>query len=138
MSKIKTPNRIRAEDFSEEDRDLINKLSPGINDLQDDLVRIINNKGIDFENLNRQVSDFDVITTSTGSIQSPIAIKLSLRTKPYGIHLVRIININSPGTYPSVMPLMIFTFNDNILTITDIKGLTNSSKYHLYIEIIGT
>jgi hypothetical protein len=40
--KISTPNKIRAEDFKEEDRDIAEKLS-GLNGFQDEVVNIINN-----------------------------------------------------------------------------------------------
>lgn len=138
MSKIRTPNRIRVEDFPEESKPLIEKISPGINNFQDDVVSLINGGGIGFDNLNRQKNDFDVITDASGNLQAPISIKLTLKTKPYGINLVRIVNLTNPSTYPSYMPLIIFTFNDAQLTISSIKGLTPNAKYHFYVELIGT
>lgn len=138
MGKIREPNRLRVEDFPEESKALIQKLAPGINNFQDDIVGVINGGKLDFDNLNRQKADFDVITDSSSNLQASIPIKLNLRTKPYGINIVRIINVNAPGTLPNYMPLIAFTFSDSILTITTIKGLTPSAKYHLYIEIVGT
>jgi hypothetical protein len=135
--KISTPNRIRAEDFKEELREVAEKLA-GINDFQDEVVNLVNNGRIDFENLNRQKAQFDVNTDSSGLIISKPQIKLDLNTKPYGLNIVRIININDPGTLPTHLPLIDFSFNDTILTINVIKGLTASAKYRIYLEIIGT
>lgn len=138
MSKITVPNRIRTEDFDAESQPLIGKIGPGINKFQDQIVDLINNGKLDFDNLNRQKQDFDVLTDASGNIQTPVAIKLALKSKPYGINIVRLLNINNPDILPNYMPLISFTFNDSILTITSIKGLTSSAKYRFYVEIIGT
>lgn len=135
--KLKQPNRLRTEDVPEESRPLMEKIAPGINDLQDDLVRILNGN-VDFENLNRQKVQFDVQTDGSSNIIAAIPVKLSLRSKPYGVNIVRLENVNNPGTYPSYLPLIIFGFNESILTISSIKGLTPSAKYRFYLEIIGT
>ena len=136
MGKIRTPSRIREEDFSEENREDISKLT-SINDFQDDVVSTLNGN-IDFENLNRQKAQFDVTTDASGTPVNPPQIKLSLKSKPYGVHIVRMDNLLSPGTYPAYMPFIGFTFNDVLLTITAIKGLTASAKYRIYVEIIGS
>ena len=138
MPKISQPSRLRTEDFPQEQQPLIQKLAPGINEFQDQVTDLINNGKLDFDNLNRQKHDFDVFTDATGKIQGAIPLKLKLKTKPYGIHIVRVLNVNDPGTLPDYLPLIAFTFNDEILTITSIKGLTNGAKYRLYVEIIGT
>lgn len=135
--KLSQPNRLRTEDVPEESRPLMERIAPGINDLQDELVRILNGN-VDFENLNRQKVQFDIQTDGSGNIIAPVPIKLSLRSKPYGINIVRLENINNPGTYPGYLPLIIFGFNESILTISQIKGLTASAKYRFYLEIIGT
>lgn len=138
MPKISQPSRLRTEDFPSEQQPIIQKIASGINSFQDDVTDLINNGKLDFDNLNRQKHEFDVFTDATGKMQSPIPLKLKLRTKPYGIHIVRVLNVNDPGTLPDYMPLIDFTFNDTILTITRINGLTNNAKYRLYVEIIGT
>lgn len=138
MPKISQPNRLRTEDFQSEQQPLIQKIAPGINDFQDAVTDLINNGKLDFDNLNRQKAEFEVITDASGKIQGPAMIKLKLKTKPFGINIVRLLNINDPGTLPNYMPLIAFTFNDTIFSITDIKGLTNSAKYRVYVEIIGT
>lgn len=135
--KISTPNQIRAEDFPEELREVAEKLS-GINGFQDEVVNLVNNGRIDFENLNRQKAQFDVNTDGSGLIISKPQIKLDLNSKPYGLNIVRITNINDPGTLPSHLPLIDFSFNDTILTVNTIKGLTANAKYRIYLEIIGT
>lgn len=137
MSKIRVPNRIRAEDFKQEFREIADKLS-GINNFQDDVVSLINDGRLDFDNMNRQKAIIDVNTGISGDITAQPQIRLTLKTKPYGINVVNISNVNSPGTYPNYLPLLVFTFNDTILTITSIKGLTASAKYKIYLEIIGT
>jgi hypothetical protein len=135
--KLSQPGRLRTEDVPEESRPLMDKIAPGINDLQDELVRILNGN-VDFENLNRQKTQFEINTDASGNIIAAIPIKLNLRSKPYGVNIVRIENVNNPGTYPAYLPLVVFNFNETILTISAIKGLTASAKYRLYLEIIGT
>lgn len=135
--KLSQPNRLRTEDVPEESRPLMERIAPGINDLQDELVRILNGN-VDFENLNRQKIQFDVQTDASSNIIAAIPIKLSLRSKPYGVNIVRLENVNNPGTYPNYLPLIVFGFNETILTISSIKGLTPSAKYRFYLEIIGT
>lgn len=138
MPKITQPGRLRTEDFNSDQQPIIQKLAPIINKFQDEVTAILNNGKLDFDNLNQQKQEFEVITDATGKMQSPVSIKLTLKTKPYGIHILRILNINNPGTLPDYLPLVNFTFNDTTLTISSINGLTPNAKYRLYTIIIGT
>ena len=137
MGKIQTPNRIREEDFKEDIRDTIGKLASGINSFQDDVTAVINGR-IDFDNINRQKAQFDVLTDSSGVPINLPQIKLSLGSKPYGINIVKMDNLLAPGAYPAAMPFLGFTFNATILTVTALNGLGNGTKYRVYIEIIGS
>lgn len=60
MPKIQQPKRIRIEDFKEENKDLISKLSDLVVPFMDDVFRVLDGN-IDFDNLNRQIVDIEVM-----------------------------------------------------------------------------
>jgi len=135
--KIKNPYRIRVEDFSSDFKEVAEKLA-GINDFLDDIMNLVNNGKIDFENLNRQKAQFDVNTDASGNIISIPQIKLGLKSKPYGLNVVRVDNLFDPSTLPTHLPYLSFSFSESILSINKIAGLTPNAKYRIYLEIIGT
>lgn len=136
MSKMQTPKTLRAEDFKSEERTLIDKVAYVINPTFEEIYRILTN-GVDFDNLNRQIIDVNVLIGVTGLVQNSPQLKTTINGKVKGLNVINAINLNNPSIYPIQAPFVSFTTNGSILTILNVSGLPVSSQFRLTLEIIG-
>lgn len=136
MPKPQIPKKIRGEDYSSEYQALINQLGYTLNDNNDIVYQILSG-GIDFENLNRQLSIITVTINADGKIVNPPQIKTTLRTKVIGLNVLRAVNVNNTTIYPTAAPWVSFSVSANLLTILNVSGLPASSQWQLTLELIG-
>lgn len=135
MSKIQIPQKIREEDFSEEDRELASKIGGVYNQFSDEVYRVLS-KGIDIENLKQQRSTLTVQIGSTGLLATQYQIKSNLSEKIVGVRVLNAVNLDNPSTYPTSWPGVSFAINGSIINILNITGLQNNSTYSLLLELI--
>lgn len=133
--KIQTPKKLRAEDFKSDQQDLVNKIAYVFNVFADEVYSVLN-KGVDYDNLNRQKVDIIVSINATGMIMNSPQIKTNLRGKIAGINVLNAIHTSSSTTYPTSAPFVSFTINGGILTILNITGLQANSEYKLTLELV--
>lgn len=137
MSKLQIPKKVRIEDFKDDEREMIGKIAFIINNTFDDLYNIINGR-IDFSNLNRQLVDVNVIIDSAGKLASAPQIKTTVMGRVRGLNVIAASgSIANKQVFPVSAPFVNFTTNANLLTISNISGLQNSSQYTLTLELIA-
>jgi hypothetical protein len=134
--KIQIPKKLRAEDFDSNSQDLINKIAFIYNSFCDEVFQTLNG-GVDYNNLNRQISQVTITLDSSGALVNPPSIKLNLKTKVLGINVISATNQVNSSTYPTAAPFVNWTLNAGILNIAHVSGLQNGSKYTLTLELIG-
>lgn len=134
--KIEIPRQIRAEDFAEDEQELITKLSRNLTPFMDSVFRVLDG-GVDYENLNRQFLDIDVIIDGAGLVTNVPQIKSKLRGRVRGINVLNAINLINPSVYPTATPFISFTTNADIVTILNVTSLQANSQYRLSIELIA-
>lgn len=139
MSKVGSPKRIRVEDFSQDDQQLVQKIAGVFNDAIDEIYANLTGK-LDFNNLNRQIRTFTVKTDTSGVVVNPPEIKYTTSTKPVGLNVINLIN-NTDSTYPLNIPVISTTITtQNTLRILNISGLPTGAarQYTFTVEIIGS
>ncbi len=134
--KIQIPKKLRAEDFDSNNQDLINKIAFIYNPFADEVFQTLD-RGVDYNNLNRQIAQVTINIDSTGKLVNPPSIKLTLKTKPIGINVINAINQVNSDTYPTSSPFINWSLSGGLLNILNISGLQNSSNYILTLELIG-
>lgn len=134
--RIEIPRQIRTEDFSEDERELVSKLSRNLTPFMDSVYRVLDH-GVDYENLNRHYQDIDITIDGTGSILNPPQIKTDLRGRVRGIIVLNAVNLVNPTVYPTTAPFVSFTINGNIVSILNVTGLQAGSQYRLSIELVA-
>ena len=133
--KLNNIKRIIEEDFSQDDRLLVRKLSFSLNPFLEQISTLFN-KNIDFDNLNQEVINVSVELDALGIPKTQIDIKTSLKTKIKGCHCIRAINLTN-NSYPTSAPFITFTPNGNLLRINHVAGLPANVKYELSVILIG-
>lgn len=134
--KIEIPRQIRAEDFAEDEQELVSKLSRNLTPFMDSVYRVLD-RGVDYENLNRQFMDVDINIDSSGSVSNAPQIKSNLRGRIRGLLVLSANNLVDPSVYPTSAPFVSFTTNANIVTILNVTGLQANSQYRLSVELIA-
>ena len=136
MSKIPDLKRISKEDFPSEYQDLIEKLAFPLNSHMEQ-VRNLFNKGIDYDNLARELITLTVQTDVNGSLIAKLTFKSNLRNRVRGI-VVLSANITSSNTQVvQNYPFITFSQNLNIVTINNISNLNPETTYDLLLETIS-
>jgi len=135
VGKIPDLKRVTVEDFKSEDRDLVGKLAFIINSFHEQ-VRSALSKNIDFDNLNQEVISLSFSTGSSGQPLNAVKFKSSLATRVQGISVVRTVIISSNTELASVLPIISWSQNVNLITISNIGGLSPETKYELTLLTI--
>lgn len=133
--KIQIPRKIRTEDFASDDQAVAGKIGDMYNPNVDEVYQALNG-GIDFDNLNRQKVDVTVQLNSTGALMVAPTVKTTVAGHISGLNVIRAVNLNSPGVFPTAAPWVSFSTNGNILTILNVTGLPVNSQYRLTLELI--
>jgi hypothetical protein len=136
MSKLEIPSKIRAENFKEEDRDVASKIGAIYNLFADELYSLLN-KGLGYDNLNRQIVTINVVIDASSKIVNPPAVKLNLIGGVKGIVCIGAICTSNNLLYPTSTPFISGTVNNNTLIIQNVTGLQANSQYSLTLELIG-
>lgn len=133
--KIRIPEKLRTEDFPSEIQDSIGKIGKIYNQFTEQVFRALNG-GIDFENLDRQLIDVDIVTDGSGNLVNPPQVKLTNRNRINGINCVNAINLVNPTIYPSGAPFVSFSSSGTILSILNVTGIPANSQFRLTLELL--
>jgi hypothetical protein len=135
MGKIQVPKKIRTEDFEPDDQKMADKLGFVYNDNADIVYQTLT-KGVDYENLKRQLVTFVVNIDKNGKVAQSPEIKLNLVGRVLGVQVLNAVNINNVNIFPTTAPFVSWNVNSNILRILNITGLQASSQYQLTLDIV--
>ena len=134
--KLNNIKRIRSEDFSQDDYELVSKLSFALNPFLEQISTIFN-KNIDFDNLNQEVINLTVEVDANGSPKTQTQIKSNLKSKVRGMVCIRAQNLENDGTYPTNTPFITFNQASNLLTVLNVTGIPANKRYALTLIAIG-
>jgi len=135
MAIIDRAKRINYQDYKEEERDMIRKLSEVLNFFMEDVVNNMNGN-IDFANLNRELITFEVTVDSTGK---PITNnRFTSALSIVGTKVIRADNLVNSAQSVTDAPFLTYrNSGTGTYTITNITGLQVNTKYRLLIELIA-
>jgi hypothetical protein len=138
MAKIQQPKKIRAEDFTGEEQQIITKISDPFNDLADSFYFALT-KSLDFTNMNRDSVTVTVNIDGSGAVSNLPRVKFNLRTgSPQMVLCGRAQNIINPNIYPTNAPFISYTvINADTIQIQHVTGLPVNSQFLLTLELIG-
>ena len=135
MGRVPDLKRLTVEDFKPEDRPLVQKLAFIINSFHEQ-VRSTLNKNINTDNLAREIKTLTFTTGENGQPLNTLVFKSGLVSNIIGINVIRLNITSNNQSFPSQMPLISFSQNNEIITITNIAGLENETEYQMVIETI--
>lgn len=137
--KLTNVKRIVAEDFDEEDRDLVSKLGGLVNDVFEQLVQGLNKNINVKDNMNEDIFNVIVYVDSNGTPVIPAQFKYILKGNCLGVSVINAVNLDNPAIYPTSAPFVSFSqTSGTLVTITNVKGLQASTRYRLTLRVTGS
>lgn len=134
MPRIDNTNRLNAEDFPEEYREMVERLAIPYNFFVEQVTNVINGS-LDFENLDRNLIQIELDMGENGNPVSTA--KFSAERGVQGTNIIRVDNLTNTANYPNTAPFLSFTTNGSgLYTINNITGLEAGNRYRLVIELI--
>jgi len=135
LGRVPDLKRVVAEDFKPEDRPLVQKLGFIINSFHEQ-VRSTLNKNINSDNLAREIKTLTFSTGETGQPLNTLTFRSNLTNSIVGINILRLTITSNNQSFPSQMPLISFSQNENLVTINNIAGLEAGNEYQMVVETI--
>jgi hypothetical protein len=137
MGKLFEFKRLRIEDFSEEDRAMVEKLAYIYNASMEEIYRTLNGN-VDFgSNINSEVRTISLTVGSDGKPTNKLSFQTAVVGSIDAILCGRAKNLSNPTSYPSGTPLVSFTQNGGLVTVDHVTNLTAANKYELTLLSIG-
>lgn len=130
---IPSIKRIFTNDYSEEERPLVEKLSFPLNSNQEALFQTLN-KNVDLKNnVYGDLKELTVSTNATGTPTDSISYVTQMSTSTIGIMTLRAINTTNSTIPPDSAPWITFQQSGRVINITNIKGLPANQQFILTI-----
>jgi hypothetical protein len=135
MPKLSDIRRIIPEDFSRDDREMVEKIAGSYNDFADEIYEVINGQ-LDFENLARAKIILDITFDSNGNPVGSNSAKSNLPTVSMVI-IGKIQNLTNSSARFTTSPYIDWTYSGNgLIKINYGIGFQAGTKYRLTLELI--
>jgi len=129
MSKI-TPQRFTTEEFPEQES-WIGKLFSPLNQFTGDIVRSFSNGLTIEDNLKQEIKEIKWVNSSSNY---PLKFRTKFSSSPKGLHPIYLLN-NTIGSYSTLAPWVVWSYQNGEVTISNISGLTAASTYTIRLLV---
>lgn len=135
--KLSNYRRIIATDYSDEYKELVDRLGTSLNNDIDQIHEALNNKITFADNISCTIADLGVTVGADGIPTRSTSFKLNPKQLTIlGILATNAFGANNPNILPSSGIFISFTKNEGYVTIDNIKGLLPNIPYTLKILCI--
>jgi len=129
MSKI-NPQRFSTEEFPDQN-DWIGKLFSPLNQFTGDVVRAFANSLTVEDNLYQEIREIKWVNSATNF---PLKFRTKFNLSPRGLTPIYLLN-NTTGAYSTAAPWVVWSYQNNEVTISNISGLTAASTYTIRLWV---
>lgn len=136
---MKLPNykRLRVEDFNQDDKDLVNKLSLSINPGIEFLYLALNGRLTFTENFQTTIKDITLSVNVSGIPTVKTTFKLNDNSqRVIGAQVIYCQNLTNPNAYVTSAPFVSFTQTASGIQIDHVAGLIAGNVYQLRILML--
>lgn len=134
--KLQNPQRIVLEDFAEEDRELVERLSNILNNHMENVFNILNSN-VDFDNLKQEKIVFKVTVDANGKPIRTTQFASKLFTNTLDCIVTYCRNLTNSTSYPTAMPLVSFNpQGGGLYKILNIAGISANEEYEIHLVLI--
>jgi len=139
MAKLPNLRRINVNDFPEEYKDFVSKLSESLNINLEVLYNTLNKRVTLDENIACTYKTIDITVNTSGTPINPISISFAQELEnlyPKGVQVINAVNLTNSNTYPLGQPFVSWELNQSgKLLIKNVTSLQENNKYRLNLII---
>jgi hypothetical protein len=127
--KLNNVRQIRAEDFSEEHKDLVANLGSILNSFMQEVVELSEGR-VDFDNRPEVLRTFEITVNQSGvPVQAPFKVATG-KNRIQGAQVIRAINLSNNLGFPTAQPFINFNpLGGDLIQILSLTGLRPGDKY---------
>lgn len=131
--KLNNVRQIRAEDYQDEYKDLVNGLGSILNSFMQEVVELSEGR-IDFENRPEVIKTFEITVNQSGvPVQLPFKVATG-KNRIQGSQIIRAINLSNNLGFPTAQPFLNFNpLGGDIIQVLNVSGLRPGDKYLLTV-----
>lgn len=131
--KLNNVRQIRAEDYQDEYKDLVNGLGSILNSFMQEVVELSEGR-VDFENRPEVIKTFEITVNQSGvPVQLPFKVATG-KNRIQGSQIIRTINLSNNLGFPTAQPFLNFNpLGGDIIQVLNVSGLRPGDKYLLTV-----
>jgi len=141
--KIEKPRQILTDDFSAEEKPIVEKLADIINPALENLYQVTNGNA-SFENTTWgritgvivKVNSSGVPDSESGANRVISKFKNPASGTPIGIVVLSATCIDDPSIFPTATPFISYSIDNNLIQIKNIQGLPADKRFQLALMVI--
>ena len=135
--KLASYRRINKSDYTEEQRQLIEKLADSLNVGIDNVYLALNNRLTRRENMVSTEKDLTVLVDENGLPRSPLFFDVSFTGKVYGLSVEKVDALTNTVSYPLGAVMATWTQSGARITINHLTGLRPGIEYRIHVVANG-
>lgn len=125
--------RLFSNDFDDQYKQLLDKLSGTVNTGIEVLYNALNNNLTFKDNMASTVAEFTVKVDSSGTPIGGASFKLSNTQKVEGLFVINATDLTEVGSYPPGAVFVSYTPNSDNIVINNIRGLKANNQYRIKV-----
>lgn len=141
--KIEKPRQILTDDYSDEEKSLVERLADVINPALENLYRVTDSN-VTFENTTwGKITGIIVKVDSNGTPDAESGanrvitkFKNSAKDTPIGIIVLSATCIDDPSIFPTATPFISYSLDNNLIQIKNIQGLPAGKRFQLALMLV--
>lgn len=137
--KLSNFKRIVKENFSEDERPLIEKMGYSINIFAEEVFNLFSKNITIEDNMLQEIKTVEVQVLDSNNMipKNTLQFKNNLRNALKGVLVINVENLTNSSIFPTGPVQVFFTEANNIVTVNRITGLQNEYKYRIKLLTIG-
>ncbi len=132
--KLQTPYRLVKEDFTDEEKPLVDKLNNPVNVNIEQLYELAKKNVSIRDNISCTVKTFNILVNEKGVPRTPVSVKLDKNTSVIGTQVISA-NSSIQNVFPLSTPFVTGSKNGDQYNILHIAGLPNNNVFSITIVI---
>lgn len=135
--KLQSFKRINKNDYSEDEKSLVNKLSSSLNIGIETLYLALNKRLTRRDNMVATERDITIIVDSNGVPTSTVFFELDFSTRALGLVIERVDNLTNSSAFPTSGVFATWSQIGTKITIQHVTGLRAGHKYTVRVVVNG-
>lgn len=135
--KLQSVKRIIKESLPQEFRPIVDVVGYSFNTFAEDVINAFNKKITVDDNLNMEYKEISITVNAEGIPVNPVTFRTVVTGRIRGVIVVRCDDLSANPVPPDAAPFMTCSYNTNLITVENVRGLRANVNYNLTVLVLG-